>query len=57
MTLGLCFWICMLLWLLLGAAPLMRSGEKNWGGIGLALLPWCAVAVVGWAVFGPAIKG
>jgi hypothetical protein len=56
-TLSILFWILMILWLLFGAAPYMRAGEKSWSVIGQGLVVWLAVAVLGWAVFGPIVKG
>lgn len=57
MALSLLFWLLMLLWLILGAVPIVRGGDRGWQGIGSALLPFLAVAVLGWTVFGPAIQG
>jgi hypothetical protein len=63
MTLSLLFWLLMLLWLIFGAFPLVRGdvpgepAKRSWSGMGGALLPFLAVAVLGWHVFGPAIQG
>jgi hypothetical protein len=51
------FWALMLIWLLFGAAPLFRTGERNWTVFGGTLLPFLALALLGWQVFGPAVKG
>lgn len=58
MTISTCFWIAMLLWLVLGAAPAVfaKGEQRSWGGVGAALLPFLAVALLGWAVFGAAIR-
>ena len=57
MTLSILVWILWLLWLLLGGMTMVRTTEgRNWQGIGLGLLPLLAVAVVGWAVFGPIVR-
>ncbi len=53
MNLGLAYWIVLFLWLLLGAAPIFKSGERSWSGIGGALFPFVAAVLIGWAVFGP----
>lgn len=54
MTRGLLFWILMLLWLLL-------SLYWNWGGgyvvLATPLLIFLLLALLGWQVFGPPIKG
>jgi len=57
MTLSVLFWILMILWAVLGAAPYFKGGERSWPAIGGAFLVWCAVAVLGWAVFGAMVKG
>jgi len=57
MTIGLLFWILMILWLVLGAVPYFGPGPKNWPTIGGSFLGWCCLALVGWKVFGPAIHG
>jgi len=56
MTLGLVFWILMLLWLVFGA-------WQNWGGIvggqygplGSSLLLFVLLLILGWHAFGPPI--
>lgn len=53
MSMSLFFWILMLLWLVLGAGPAIQGGVR---GIGAALLPWAAVACLGWHAFGPIVQ-
>lgn len=55
MSLGLCFWILMLIWLVF-------SVWSNWGAIGTKanggnLLLFILLLVLGWKVFGAPIHG
>jgi hypothetical protein len=57
MTRELLFWIVMLIWLLAAVGgirghnlKLLAVDAAGW------LLPWIAVAVLGWCALGPAIK-
>jgi hypothetical protein len=58
MSIGLIFWILMLLWLVLGL-------WMNWPGrpalpygmVGSTLLLFVLFLILGWKVFGPAIHG
>lgn len=54
MTLGLCFWILMLLWLVFGFA--WHAGAMGpyavWGN---SLLLFLLLALLGWQVFGSAL--
>jgi len=54
MTIGLLFWILMLLWLILIIVP--HWGVWGWG-FGGGLLGWIIIALLGWKVFGPMIHG
>lgn len=51
MTFALCFWIVMLFWLIDG---FWRSGG-NWKGQLPNVLLFLLLALLGWAVFGPAL--
>ncbi len=53
MSLGLLFWILVLL-AVLGGVPKVREKVPAWSG---GLLTLALIAILGWAVFGPAIKG
>lgn len=53
MTLALCFYICMLLWLLLG----LRSNWPNLGAGGHDLLLFIVILLLGWRTFGPPLQG
>ena len=51
MTLGLAYWVLMLIWLAFGLA--IHFGYVNvWGGVNLILL-FLLFALLGWQVFGP----
>lgn len=52
MSIGLLFWIIMVVWLLFGAYT-NRATLGAWAGSGLML--WVLLALLGWRVFGPAI--
>jgi len=57
MTIGLVFWILMLLWLILGIYWNWPAGQPNypvWGG---NLLLFILLLLLGWAEFGPPIRG
>jgi len=53
MTLGLMFWILMLLWLVLG----LWHAWPNWPVVGSNLLLFLLFLVLGWKTFGPPIHG
>lgn len=60
MSLGLAFWILMLLWLVLGfwwAWPGTATGYHNWFPLGGTLLIFILFLLLGWKVFGPPIHG
>lgn len=51
MTKAICFWVLMILWLVL---EVRVSG--GWKAAAGSILPWLCVAIVGWAEFGPVIQ-
>jgi hypothetical protein len=53
MSRGLLFWILMILWFVFG---LWASWPLGWG-FGSTVLLFVLLALLGWQVFGPAIKG
>ena len=58
MTLGLAFWILMLIWLVFGLA--WHAGwfpNPNYGPWGATLLLFILFLLLGWRVFGPPIQG
>ena len=57
MALGLAFWIVMLLVLVSGVFYFWpRAPERRWD-FGASLLWWLLLALVGWQVFGPPLRG
>jgi Zn-dependent protease with chaperone function len=52
MTLGLCFWILMLIWLVFSVAVHMGVVVGVWAG-GNILLLFLLFLLLGWQVFGP----
>jgi len=56
MTLGLCFWILMLIWLVFGFA--WHAGLAGPYGVwGHSLLLFFLLFLLGWKVFGPPLIG
>lgn len=54
MTIGLLFWILMLLWLVWGIIQAWPNWQPFVGG---NLLLWVIIALLGWKVFGPMLHG
>jgi hypothetical protein len=58
MTLGLVFWILMLLTLIFGYLWNYRSSVLGtFGPMGNTILWWLLFFILGWGVFGPPIRG
>jgi hypothetical protein len=57
MTLGLAFWILMLIWLVFGIATHFYPGWGPYGIWGGTLLLFVLLLLLGWAVFGAPIRG
>ena len=55
MTLGLIFWILMLLWLVLGGVQAWQS--KTWFEVTAPLMPFLLFLLLGWKVFGAPVQG
>jgi hypothetical protein len=55
MTLGLAFWIIMLVWLIFGFWQAWPN--QNWGLMGGTLLSFILFLLLGWHAFGPPIHG
>lgn len=53
MTLGLCFWILMLIWLVFGVLVHFTVVAGVYGAVGNSLLLFVLFMLLGWAVFGP----
>jgi len=54
MSIGLLFWVIMIIGLLFGLYT-NRANPLAWAGSNLVL--WILLALLGWKVFGPAIHG
>lgn len=52
MTIGLLFWVLMLLWLVFGFFR-DNAAFGGWGPFGHSLLLWILLALLGWRTFGP----
>ena len=58
MTRGTIFWVLMLLWLVFGLFGYFGPGDYvRYAMAGSNLLTFILFALLGWNVFGPAIKG
>jgi len=57
MTRGLLFWILMILWLLFGLWWWWPAAGASYLVLGFPVLLFVLLALLGWQVFGPAIKG
>jgi len=55
MTIGLLFWVLMLIWLIFGFTR-DWEGWRGWGGVGSTLFLWVLLALLGWHVFGPMLR-
>ncbi len=55
MTLGLFFWICMLLWIIFYGIG-WRAAPQPWPVMGSTLLVFFIILALGWQVFGAPIK-
>ena len=56
MTIGLLFWILMLIWLVFGFwSNWPAAGPVNLRPIGGTLMLFILLAILGWKVFGPAL--
>lgn len=54
MTIALCFWIVMLVWIVFGVVLPNRS---DWRGAGPSLLLFLLFLLLGWQAFGAPIRG
>jgi hypothetical protein len=57
MTLGLLFWLLMVLTLLFGVALAWPRAPEQRYVFGGSLLWWVLLALLGWQVFGPVLRG
>jgi hypothetical protein len=57
MSLGLAFWIIMLLWFLLGLAWHFGVMTGIYGPLGFSVVLFLLLGLLGWKVFGPPLHG
>lgn len=57
MTRGFLFWLLMLLWLVFSLYWYWPAGGVGYVVLGLPLLLFVLLALLGWSVFGPAVRG
>jgi hypothetical protein len=57
MSLGLCYWILMLIWLVFGVLQYSGIVYGHWGIAGNAVLLFILFLLLGWKVFGPPLHG
>lgn len=55
MTLAICFWVLMLLWLVVEGIAF--KAKPSLAGVLPSAMPFLLFLVIGWAVFGAPIKG
>lgn len=53
MTLGLCYWVLMLIWLVFGLLVHFSVVTGPYGLVGSSLLLFVLFLLLGWQVFGP----
>jgi hypothetical protein len=56
MTLGLAFWVIMLIWFVFGLAVHFAFVAGTYGVIGGTLLLFVLFVLLGWQVFGPPLR-
>jgi hypothetical protein len=56
MTLGLCFWILMLVWLVFGLLLHFGVVAASYSALGNEVLLFVLFLLLGWQVFGPPIR-
>lgn len=54
MTLGLIFWICMLLWIIIFGVNTFQP--QPWSGWGSGILGFILFLTLGWATFGAPVR-
>jgi len=55
MPLGILFWVLMIIWLVFGYWSNLPQSPP-WSRFGGSILIFVLMAIIGWQVFGPAIK-
>jgi hypothetical protein len=57
---GLLFWVLMLLWLVVGLWAYWPAGggtAVTYGPVGVNLILFVLIAILGWKAFGPPVQG
>lgn len=58
MTRGMIFWVIMIILFILGIGAYWgHSGSGMYWGMGMTVVEFVLLALLGWQVFGPAVKG
>ena len=57
MTIGLLFWVIMIIWLLFGLFTYWPAPGTRPYPLGGHIVLWVLLALLGWKVFGPALHG
>lgn len=57
MTRGFIFWLVMLLWFLAWLGVFMAPRDFMWAGHASSALLFLLLGLLGWQVYGPAVKG
>ncbi len=56
MTMGLCYWILMLLWLIGALRPWFGPTKPAWGSVVGDIVLFILLLLLGWQVYGAPIK-
>jgi hypothetical protein len=57
---GLLFWILMLIWLIFGLVTYWPAGggsAQSYGPVGVTLVLFLLIGLLGWKTFGPPLQG
>jgi hypothetical protein len=57
MTMGVLFWVIMLIWLIFGIFTYWPAAGGPPYPLGGHIILWILLALLGWKVFGPALHG
>ena len=57
MSIGLAFWILMLIWFVFGVFTHFFPGYNTYGVVGGTLMLFVLLLLLGWKVFGPPLHG
>lgn len=57
MTRGMIFWMLMILWFVFGIIGHFFAPGDRWIPLGSTILVFVLFALLGWEIYGPAVKG